>query len=173
MLMTEMMVWVQSGGHVCLLLQHVCMSVLCVLLQHVLDTFNPLPPVSPEIESFVVAIRSTESEPSGEAEVESVSTAVSEDVDHPMDQSLESFSESSVVSDIYREQQDYEDSLDDRLFMESKEALEKKKNWFQLQLQQLDRTYREGLEVEQSKLQRRVKQSQESIKLEELRKLVL
>lgn len=120
----------------------------------------------------MVAIRVKECGQSSE-EVESVSAAVSEEVDHPMNQSMESFSESSVVSDIDRDRQDYEDSLDDRLLKEANEALQQKKRWFQHRLQQLDRACKEKLEVERSKLQRRAKQSRESIRLEELRKLVL
>lgn len=87
-------------------------------------------------------------------------------------QNSEEFSESSVISDINRERLDYEESLDDRLLKEGNTAIEQKKVWFQHQLQKLEGSCRAKLEQEQNERQRKLKQSQETSRLEEIRKLV-
>jgi hypothetical protein len=133
-----------------------------------LDTLNPLPPLSPEIEGFLATFRTTPSE-----EIKAAPAAVFEEIDYPMRWSREDLSTDSIVSDIVRERQDYEESLDDRFLGEANRALEQKIKWFQKQLEQLDKDCREKLELEQINLQRRIEENQEAMRLEELRKLVL
>lgn len=154
-----------------------------------MDSLNPLPPFSPEVASFLVAMRPTE--------IETTSSIVVEDVDHPRVEDfsesltvsemnrerqdgrllkghpiMEDFSESSIISDVDRERQEFEESLDDRLLKEANEALEKKRQWFQNRMQEVNEICRRKLELEQINHQKRIKQNQESIRLEELRKLV-
>lgn len=130
-------------------------------------------------------------------EIETTSSIVVEDVDHPRVEDfsesltvsemnrerqdgrllkghpiMEDFSESSIISDVDRERQEFEESLDDRLLKEANEALEKKRQWFQNRMQEVNEICRRKLELEQINHQKRIKQNQESIRLEELRKLV-
>lgn len=139
-----------------------------------MDTYNPLPPFSPEIEKYLfeLTIRAAGSSHHEISRETSPSTFV-EEVDHSMQsQNSEEFSESSVISDINRERLDYEESLDDRLLKEGNTAIEQKKVWFQHQLQKLEGSCRAKLEQEQNERQRKLKQSQETSRLEEIRKLV-
>ena len=162
-----------------------------------MDSLNPLPRLSPEVESFLFAMRPEEIETTSAIIVEDVDHPIEqktedvdhpieqkmanvdhpieqkmENVDHPIEQRVEGFSESSIISDVDRERYDYEESLDDRLMKEATEALDEQRHWFQHRLQELNMNCRKKLELERTNLQRRRKQYQEAIRLEELRKLV-
>lgn len=139
-----------------------------------MDTYNPLPPFSQEIEKFVfeLTIRTTTGS-SHEILQETAPSAVFEEVDHPTpSQKSEDFTESSVVGDINRERLDFEQSLDDRLLKAVHAAIEQRRVQFQHQLQKLEVSCRARLELHQSEQRRKLKQSQETLQLEEIRKLV-
>lgn len=131
-----------------------------------MDKWNSLPPLTPNIEQFLSGRARRAISPADEDSATS-STAL-EDVDFEH-RAGSSFKSTSFRDAYHNDWQEYEQSLEDRLYEETSATIQRKQLLFLQQLQERVDYSREECETKAREQQSRVKQSEEAIRLADIR----
>lgn len=138
-------------------------------VQDLLDKWNSLPPLTPNIEQFLSERARRAISPANEDSATSSTALEDVDFEDSLHRAGSSFKSTSFRDTYHNDWQEYEQSLEDRLHQETSATIQRKQLLFSQQLQERVDYSREEHETKAREQQTQVKQSWEAIRLADIR----